>query len=410
MENSNSSIKNKIMAFFRDSIWSISALVLINVVAQFIVYPFWNRAFGDEIYGDILYAMSIITVPAVSIGVSANYSRMRESSQGETVNGDYNTVLLVCGILTGIVTYVLLHLSGRRMSSEEQILGAILSVFTMWRYYADVEYRLSLNYRRYFVYYAIIAGGYFVGILLFRATRLWPLALLPGEIAGLVFVILTGNLFTKDPFRRSPRFRNNINVIMVLVASNLISNIIFNGDRLTLELVIGGTAVTIYYLASLVGKTMSLITTPLNSVIIGYLSRFQGNITRKHVHIFAMATLGAILLSTAVCVVGSHILLPILYPASYAGVVEFIIIASGTQVIYFVTNIVTTVLLRISQVRAQLIINVCYAICFAGLCIPGAKIYGVKGFCIALFLTNTIRYLVGIFLCYRGQKKLALQG
>ena len=49
-----SDLKSKIKTIASDSILSIIALVLMNVVAQFIVYPFWKRAYGSDFYGHIL--------------------------------------------------------------------------------------------------------------------------------------------------------------------------------------------------------------------------------------------------------------------------------------------------------------------------------------------------------------------
>jgi hypothetical protein len=37
---------------FKDSILSIAALLLMNLVLQFIVYPFWNKIYGNDIYGN----------------------------------------------------------------------------------------------------------------------------------------------------------------------------------------------------------------------------------------------------------------------------------------------------------------------------------------------------------------------
>lgn len=393
-------IFQKAKGILSDSIWSIAALMLINCVAQFLVYPFWAAEFNDERYGNVIYVMSLVNTFAVAIGVACNYARMTESSKRETKNGDYNLILLAFSILVGILCFFLTVLSNLGMSLQESGLAAILAILTMWRYYADVEYRLSLNYKGYFVYYFTISIGYLLGLLLFWQTKLWPLALLPGEILGLFLVTYEGKLFKEDCFTKSETFRINCNTVFVLVATNIISNAIFNGDRILLQLLINGSAVTLYYLASLVGKTMSLITTPLNSVIIGYLSRFKGEFTRKMIQLFTVATLVGITIGTLFAIIGSHILIRILYPENYLQVKDYFLIANLTQVVYFVTNIVTTMLLRIAKTNRQLIVNVVYAVAFLVLCIPAALLYGVSGFCIALLAANVTRYLVAIACCY----------
>ncbi|MCR4689078.1 MAG: hypothetical protein K5745_05920, partial [Saccharofermentans sp.] len=74
-----SDLKSKIKTIASDSVISIIALVLMNVVAQFIVYPFWKKAYGTEFYGHILYAMSVVNIFSISVGTSANNARMVES-------------------------------------------------------------------------------------------------------------------------------------------------------------------------------------------------------------------------------------------------------------------------------------------------------------------------------------------
>ena len=49
-------------------------------------------------------------------------------------------------VLTGILAF------GSGAGSVELLLFALLSIGTMWRFYADVEFRLRLNYKRHFIY------------------------------------------------------------------------------------------------------------------------------------------------------------------------------------------------------------------------------------------------------------------
>lgn len=401
----NQSVYKKIKAFCKDSVWSIAALVLMNVVSQFMVYPVWAQRFGDERYGTIVYAMSLINIFAVSVGVSANYARMSESAHRETVNGDYNRILFVGGILSGVLCFFMIYYGDLHISKVDAVLAGVLCVLTLWRYYADVEYRMKLNYKGYFQYYLVISIGYLLGILLFFATGCWALALIPGELMGVLLVWQRGSLLKEKPFLPGENFRENTKTILILIFTNFISNTIFNGDRILLQNLLGGTAVTIYYLASLMGKTMSLITTPLNSVIIGYLARYQGKFKKQMIIWLLAGSLVLVFLGTLVGVIASHILIAVLYPQNFDMVRGYFIIGNLTQIIYFVTNIITTILLRIAKADCQLKINICYAIFFIALCVPAAVLYGIEGFCCALLVVNVIRYLLAIFFCYQNMDK-----
>lgn len=66
---------------------------------------------------------------------------------------------------------------------------------TIFRYYGDVEYRLNLNYKKYFYYYCVLTGGYIAGFGLYFLTKNWFLVFLAGEAAALVYLAATGTVF-----------------------------------------------------------------------------------------------------------------------------------------------------------------------------------------------------------------------
>lgn len=385
-----------------DTVWTIASMLVLNVVAQFVVYPDWARWYDAEVYGNIIYTMSLVNIFAVSMGVGANYARMAESAKRKTCNGDYNVLLLICGLITFVGTCILTSISGLGFTVEERLLAALLACVTMWRYYADVEYRLTLNYKGYFCYYLAISVGYLLGVLLFRLTNLWPLALLPGEAAGLILIAAKGKLFRENGFKVGEDFKSSVKTVLILIGTNMINNAVFNGDRILLQVLMNGTAVTTFYVASLLGKTASMVSTPINSVIIGHLAKYNGEFKRTDVHKFV----GITLLLTALGAVGtwlaSYMVIPILYPDTYETAKSYFLIADLAQIFYFMTNIVTTVLLRVAKTKCQMTINGWYAVMFVGLCTAGALLYGVAGFCAALLIVNIARYVMAVGYCYRS--------
>lgn len=390
-----------------DSAWSVAGLVLMNVVAQFAVYPVWNRQLGNEEYGRILYLIAGINILAVSMGVAANYARMKASAEGKTANRTYNRILLItsAALIPWCIGVTLLA-GGGKSSPAEAALTAVLGIAILWRFYADVEYRLSLDYRAFFVYYLVISLGYGAGIGLFLWTRLWPLALLPGEVAGVAMVYLRGSVLRKDPAGTAPGLSPAaVRMVMTLFATEIISNLIANGDRVLLQLLVNGTAVTIYYQASLAGKTMALVVTPLNSVIIGYLSRYKEGLSRKIMRLLTLGSLAVLVVATLACTLGSHVLIRLLYPQNYELVRSYFLMASIAQVAFFVSGVAATVLLRFCPIGYQLYINIVYAVLFAALGIPGLLLRQVEGFCIGMMLAGLVKLCYVLFLGYRSLRK-----
>ncbi len=387
--------------FFTDTIWSIAGLVFMNVIAQFLVYPLWNRSLGTEAYGNVVYCLAIMNIIAVTIGISANYARMRASVDGKTSNFPYLMILSIGSFVSLLLLLLLKAVNILSLSPRDFWLFCLLAIVTMWRFYSDVEFRLNINYVGYFIYYLIIGLGYLIGIGLFRVTGSWPLALLPGEVAGLIYVMIRGSIFQRDKNDKHIEWKPTIRLFLILVGSELASQAVFNGDRVLLRLMINGSAVTVFYIASLLGKTATLVTTPLNGVLIGYLARYNGILTKKMMHMVTLLCVGAVALGTLLCVIASYILLPIMYPSDFPAAKDLLIVANMAQVIYFVGNVMTaSVLLRFTRSGNQLKVNVLYIVYFCVFCISLTYRFGVEGFCYGLLISNISRLLTCLFMAY----------
>lgn len=383
--------------FLKDSFWTIGALCILNVTIQFLVYPFINRIMGAEEYGNILFLISIVNIIAVSVGVSTNNRRMVASAFEETKNGEYNAFLLVVSVLLLPLCTSLTYIFHVQMDVTEILLFWLLVCTTTWRYYADVEFRLRLNYKGYFAYYLFISIGYLVGMIGFNFVPQWTIILLPGEIFGLIYIAYKGQIFEKISIKRE-KMRIFLKAVLYLILAQLLVQIVFNADRFVLKIFGGGIAVTIYYLASLMGKTIALLTTPINSVIIGYLARSKEEMSAKRwIKIVGMCLLAGcgILI---VCIIASHIVIGILYPDEYEMVVSLFWVANSAQIVYFITGVLTTILLRYVKEKYQLYINIAYTITFIILVIPATWKYELIGFAYAILAVNMFRLLYVFFL------------
>ena len=389
-------------SILKDSMWSIAGIVLMNVVAQFLIYPLWDKQLGSDAYGNILYLLSLMNIVAISLGSATNYARM--CNKDKTVkNRSYLLILGGGTVLFGAAAIGCKGLLGLDLGTAG--LFALLVGFTMWRFYADVEFRLSLNYKGYFLYYLLISIGYGIGALIFLKTNQWVPALLCGEILGVAFVLWKGKILRPDGLPEKAEFSGVMASVAALFGSNVIANLIFNGDRLILKFFIGGTAVTAYYLASLIGKTATLVTTPLNSVLIGYLMRYEGNLKKRAFAALIGGAAAVSLVGMVGCYVASIILLPLLYPTEYEAVKPFLWLGNLAQIVYFVGNMISVLLLRFGKNRDQLTFNVVYAVLFALLCIPATYLWGLWGFCIAYLVTTVGRIAFAFFLLFLRTNK-----
>ncbi|MCR5566909.1 MAG: hypothetical protein K6F61_08650 [Clostridiales bacterium] len=388
-----------------DSAWSIAGLALMNMTAQFAVYPVWNRVLGNEAYGRILYLIAGMNILAISMGVACNYARMKASAEGKTENRPYSSVLLAasCSMIPWCLLVALFAGQGGPDPAETALLIP-LGAAVMWRFYADVEYRLSLNYKGFFAYYLAVSAGYGAGVGLFLWLKLWPLALLPGELLGIALVYWRGTVLKRIPAENPPADKAAVRMIMTLLTTEVIGSLILNGDRLLLNWLVNAIAVTVYYQASLAGKITALVTTPLNSVLIGYLSRVKGGLTKQMMNRVTAAAVIVLPVASALCTAASHLLIRIFYPLNYDLVSPYFLMASVAHVACFVSSVAATVLLRFCKTGYQLYINLVYAGLFIVLCIPGTLLWQVEGLCAGMMTAGLLKLVFVLWLGYKNIK------
>lgn len=381
----------------RDLCLSIGATAILNIVIQFAMYPFLERNLGEEKYGMALSILSLVVILAGTLGTSANYSRMVSSGTGGIpyTNGDYNVILLSVSLLCGLGGIFYLRYLGVT-SALAAVLFVILVVLSALRYYSDVEFRMKADFVRYMIYYAAISAGYLLGMLVYKLTGEWMSAIIVGEALGVLFVIFGGTIYKKDTLRTSASFPLVCKSLGFLLLSNLIENLTLNADRLLLMVFSGGVAVSVYYTASLLGKVVAMLSVPINSIIISYLIKYDGSLSKKlwTVASAAACVLGA--LAFGGCTLVSPFLLKILYPDLYVQASPYIAPAILGQVFYFISGVLLVILLKFRGEKMQFLFNLGYAIEFFAIVIAGTVLGGLDGFVYSALAANAIRFVAVI--------------
>ena len=126
---------SKYRKIFTDSIISIVALVIMNLALQFVVYPFWKKIYGTNVYGGIVYVMSFVNIFGVAVGSAVNYARMVESGKRDTKGSDYLTVVVTLGALGTLVTSCAAYFGKADMSVCDSCRNSLLSdsLEILWR-------------------------------------------------------------------------------------------------------------------------------------------------------------------------------------------------------------------------------------------------------------------------------------
>lgn len=383
----------RLKQFALDFLYGTVALVAMNGVISFLVYPYIYRVMGDAGQGQVLFFTSIMGLMASAFGSGANYARMKISTLRHSENGDYNWFLLGVAALSVIVTLLAVLIKGDSAGSSV-IMIAVLIIVTIVRYYADVQFRLDLNYRGFFFYYILIAMGYVIGVLLYPVTHSWPLILILGECFGLIYVTAVGSVFKAPFLKRSLEFKQNICVMGDLSTAYFMSDFVSYADRLLIPMLLGDAASTVFYAATLIGKTVSLLSTPLNGVIVGHLSKYQGRITRKMFAGIAGILLACTFVFTGASVLASWIVIPILYPDVITEAGPLFWAANAAQVFFFISNTMMVVVLRFATEKYQVYMGVVYTVLFFAIIIPSLYFGGLWGMALGLLTINVLKFFI----------------
>lgn len=387
--------KKKIFNIASDLVFSIAGLMLMNGMLQLLINPMLNNWMGEDAFGNYQSIFAVVSIMGTTFGVAANYSRMVRARDKKDTNGDYNIFLTVIAVLCVAVAAGTLVVY-KSFNATHFILLTVLMVATVLRYYGDVNYRIKLNYKGFFIYYAIITAGYCLGLLLFKyISEQWMLTFIAGEVAAVVFVLLNGNIFKgKKLLQKSPEFGGTMKSVGILSATNLLSAVAQQSDKIILGLAMSGTDVTTFYVSTLLGKVVSLLTTPLNGVLIGYLTKYEGKFTKKMFAIFAVVLLGLGIVALGGCFIASEIFVKIFYPDVFAEAEQYFLLANAGQIFYFISNCLMTVILRIASEKYQMYINIIYIIIYAATVIPLTLSFGIWGMTIALLITNGAKFAI----------------
>lgn len=387
---------------FIDLFYSLCALGTMHGTLQIIVYPYLNKVWGTEEFGNIVSALGMVTIFAVSAGLAVNNIQLKTGDKAEKLFSFLYTV----SILAVIGMILTLLFSYRMLSGVKDLffLGAI-SLVTSYRSYGDVFYRICLNYKRYFIYYTILSFGYLAGLLALKLTGEWGIVFIFGEILALLY--LTGTQLAQiksKPFARSKDkeiFRSSL----LLYISLLVYYVALNFDKIILLYMIDGNAVTEFYAASLMGKTFSLLIGSLNAIILSYLVKNKNGMSFKQLYIILVLTAVLGIGALGICLLFTPFITGILYPQVQNTVNSIYVVTNIAQVLCFMSSILLTVLLYLSNSKLQLMVQSIFTallVLVSSICVYYG---GIHGYSKATLIVYTAKLILVILLCFIKTKQ-----
>lgn len=400
-------IKKKLLG---DLCLNLLATAMPIVLLQLVLLPYIAGRMSEEQYGLMITIVSLITMVSTSFGNVLNNVRLLldEKYNARKVSGDYNVILIFLCALNLIIMFVGTWYYQQKISFYDIMLNIIASTLWLICEYVEVDFRLNLNFRAILFNKLLLSVGYGLGTFAFQYSGKWQYIYILGQLCSLIYLMYKCRML-KEPLKFTPFFREtSLKSVLLLIASVFAKGLNYV-DKLMLFPLLGGGAVSVYYVATLFGKIVAMGITPINSVALSYLNKMS-KISRKA--IVWVLTLGSVVcgIGYIVCILISKPILTVLYPQWVEEAMIYIPITTLTIVITVLCSILSPILLKFRSMYWQIVINGIAFLIYIIVPFSLVKQHGLMGFCQGILLTNIIKLVTMVIICLvmdkEGERKL----
>lgn len=395
----------KIRKFISDTILNIISSFFPIFVLQIVVYPIVAARIDSDSYGLMLSVYSFISLVSGTLGGELCNTRLikEQSYEEKRLVGDFNIILNYYVIIVPVIVVVGTFFMEDSLSILDFILIIYISLSVMISNYLDVGLRLKLDYRSVFISKCIVSAGYIIGMLAALSFDKWQFIFIFGDTLTIIFYLFKTNLI-REKCIKTQLFKTTLIDTLLLDCSGFLQRIITYADKIILYPLAGGTAVSIYYTATLFGKIISMGINPLTTVILSYLARMKG-VNNKLINIFLVVSGILCIIGYFVCVWISDPVLGLLFPQWKEEAMKLVPMATiGVCVLAF-CSILTPLTLKFCSMHWQMIINGSSVLVFLVLgCILLDK-FGLMGFCIGINISYIMKAILLVYLFLKIPKE-----
>ncbi|MEZ7172920.1 lipopolysaccharide biosynthesis protein [Sporosarcina sp. OR05] len=393
--------KNKII---KDFILSIIASLLPIVVLQFVIFPSISLKIAPNKYGEFLTMIGLVTLISGSMGTVLNNIRLINIKKYKELKGDFSSILLIFLTLNGLLVAVAIFYY-REISSGFDILLLVFSSFLIIiTGYSIVAFRIELNYKNILYSSVYLSCGYIVGYFVFLITNYWGWIYFIGNLFYLGIIIRKSTIL-KEPFKKTRYYKATLKDSMLLLFSTLLLSGTLYIDRLLIYPLLGGLAVSVYYTATLLPKTLALILQPLSSVLLSYLAHLKDFKLIKYIKYLVVLCV-SIILSYYIIVWISEPILTILYPQFVKESILYVKMAAIIGILSIVTNLLNPIVLKFYHLKWQLILNSIFITVYSITSISLGMRHGVIGFFYGGLIANSIKLILLVLIVLLSGKNI----
>lgn len=390
--------KISIKEVIKNLIYSFASFAMPTAVLQFLIQPILAKELGPELNGQYL---TIISFHFFMVGITAavlNNVRLLQQKQYDEKNlcGDFNLFLALYALIAIVVVPLAWFYFTKSFNITDILLMICIAFMYIYHDYIFAEYRLNLQYNKIFVNNILMSFGYIIGYFLFKLMGRWQVILI-GAYAMPTVYDFVNTTFIKEPFKKTPLFKETAKKVATLTCSSSLGTLTNYCDKFILYPILGGTSVSVYYSAALVGKLLLLVSSPLNSVLLSYLVKMKSFSAKGVLKRFTPLIL-VVIVGYVACVIIGFPLTSFLYPDWADQSKQFIPITVAASMLSLLCHLLNTVVLRFYKMSYQIILQVVSLVIYLILAFAGLHFGGLLGFCIAIMGSNILKLLILVYI------------
>ena len=388
-----------------DVVLSVVASCVPLVLLQLAILPLVAGRLSEDEYGLVVTLIALLSLCPGTVGNVLNNIRLMDgkANVGRTFPANYSFVMVAFTVLSAIVTAVIAYLYVKRLSISVVGMG-VLAALTVVREYLVVAYRIKLNYRFILINNVFLAVGYLVGFVLFLLVGRWELIYLCGLTLSLCFILKTTSLW-REPISIDKDLALLVKDNGILLGSSILGKSTAYADRMVIFPLLGGVETSVYYVATLFGKVLSMGVSPLNSVILSYLSRLSSKPQKAFWRSLAICAILSVV-GYVVTMLIARPLLGFLYPQFVNEAMVYVGVVTITAYVGVLISVADPYVLRFFPLKWQIIENGGFGLLYFTLALALMGHYGLMGFCVGALIASAVKLIFLIFLYCNGKEKV----
>ncbi|MBQ0105344.1 MAG: hypothetical protein KBT47_04825 [Armatimonadetes bacterium] len=387
---------NKILS---DAVFSLAGTCVSIGVLQFFVLPWTNVAMNDpKAYGLAVAYISFFGILPTTFGGTLNNIRLIRIKDYDTSSGDYNPLLLILLALCILSTPLVSIWTEKRIDISSVCYNALAASLILANDYFIAEFRVKLNFKNVFIYNVILSAGYLAGFLIFRFYSVWQFIYIMGYfLSGLFLFAKTG--FWREPVKITKYFKGTLSDLANLTVSNFLYRSLNYADKLLLYPLMGGEAVSVIFAATFFTKILSMAITPINGLVLSYLSKLKYKPDRLFGKILLFGSILCIIGYFA-CLFAAKPILMLLYENYASEAMKFIGLTAASTMVATFNSMINPFTLQFCPTKWQIAINGVTMFSYVVFAYWLLNIWGLWGFCLAMVLSRFIRLGIMLFVYY----------